>query len=223
MGDNIFIMYGYIYKITNLIDNKFYIGKHKVKNDKFDEKYWGSGFHLKRAIKLYGKDNFNREVLEWCDSLETLNQRESFWIKELDSRNPDVGYNIKDGGDGGWEIDVSGQNNPMYGVHRYGKDNPNFGHKWSEESRQKMRETIRNNGGRHGQNLGFKWTEEQKENLKKSKLDENGNYKYVGERAVNYGKHETHPCFGLYWWSNGVDNPIKSKECPGKEYHRGRK
>lgn len=82
--------YGYIYKITNLINGKIYVGKHKYPFNKMDNSYWGSGLHLKRALDTYGK-------------------------------------------------------------------------------------------------------------------------------------HETHPCYGLHWWTNGVDKPIKSKECPGEGYRLGRK
>lgn len=42
-------MYGYIYKTTNLINNKIYIGQHK--HEKFDIKYFGSGYALVNAIK----------------------------------------------------------------------------------------------------------------------------------------------------------------------------
>lgn len=91
--------YGYIYKTTNLINNKIYIGK-RVKS-KFDIYYKGSGKILKLAFKKYGLENFICEVLEWCDSSETLNKQEQHWIKILDARNPSVGYNIAKGGNGG--------------------------------------------------------------------------------------------------------------------------
>lgn len=221
------MIYGYIYKITNLINGKIYVGKHKYPFNKMDNSYWGSGLHLKRALDTYGKENFNREVLEYCSTLELLNEKESDWIDKLDSRNPEIGYNIKPGGDGGWEgLDFNGENNGMYGVHRFGRDNPNYGNHWSESSRKQMSETIASKGGHFGKKnpmYGKKHSEETIKKIKSSKLDENGNYKYRGEKSVNYGKHETHPCYGLHWWTNGVDKPIKSKECPGEGYRLGRK
>ena len=51
-------MFGYIYKTTNLINGKIYVGKHK---GAFTEKYLGSGVHLKRAVKIYGKECFSVE------------------------------------------------------------------------------------------------------------------------------------------------------------------
>lgn len=55
-------MYGYIYKTTNLINGKFYIGKHK--SEKYDPSYYGSGKIIRLAIKKYGLENFKNEVLE---------------------------------------------------------------------------------------------------------------------------------------------------------------
>ena len=84
-----------IYKTTNKINNKFYIGKDKCNNPK----YIGSGINLKKAIKKYGKCNFEKEILEYCNSLSELNEREIYWIKELDAIRH--GYNLTEGGDGG--------------------------------------------------------------------------------------------------------------------------
>lgn len=87
-----------IYKTINLINGKIYIGK-QIRNN---PNYIGSGIILKKAIEKYGKENFTKEILEYCSSKEELNSREIFWIKKLDSRNPIKGYNISKGGDGGW-------------------------------------------------------------------------------------------------------------------------
>jgi group I intron endonuclease len=84
-----------IYKTTNLINNKCYVGKDKYNNPK----YIGSGKFLKYAINKYGKQNFKKEIIQICSSLEELNEREIYWIKELNTKVPN-GYNLTDGGEG---------------------------------------------------------------------------------------------------------------------------
>lgn len=74
-------MFGYVYKTTNLINGKTYVGKHR--RSYFDKKYYGSGKHLKSAIKKYGLENFKVEVLEWCNSNKELANKEVFYIKLL--------------------------------------------------------------------------------------------------------------------------------------------
>ena len=92
-------MYGYIYKTTNIVNNKIYIGQKKSQVF-LEENYLGSGVRLNSSIKYHGKDKFRVELIEWCNSKEELDEREKFWIKEYNSRNPDIGYNITIGGDG---------------------------------------------------------------------------------------------------------------------------
>ena len=91
-------MYGYVYKTTNLINNKIYIGVHKKQF--FDKYYLGSGKMLRRAIRKYGRKNFKCEVLEWCSNKATLFSREQYWVAFYNSKDPAVGYNIVDGGGG---------------------------------------------------------------------------------------------------------------------------
>lgn len=69
-------MVGYIYKTTNLVNNKIYIGKRE--KTYFDIKYIGSGRYLKNAITHYGKDNFKCEIIEWCETKEILYKQEQY-------------------------------------------------------------------------------------------------------------------------------------------------
>jgi len=47
---------------------------------------------------VYGRKNFQKEILEHCTKYYQLNEKEIFWIEKLDSTNPDIGYNITGGG-----------------------------------------------------------------------------------------------------------------------------
>lgn len=92
-------MYYYLYKTTNLLNGKFYIGMHKHATN-FDSKYYGSGVGLKEAIKKHGKENFTVEVLEYCDSLEQMWARERELVTE-DLVKSNRCYNRHPGGRGG--------------------------------------------------------------------------------------------------------------------------
>jgi group I intron endonuclease len=85
-----------IYKITNNINGKVYIGKAKTNN----HRYYGSGLKITAAIKKYGKSNFTKTILEECDE-RFAGEREKYWISKLNSTNDSVGYNISLGGEGG--------------------------------------------------------------------------------------------------------------------------
>jgi group I intron endonuclease len=84
-----------IYKTTNLINGKFYVGQ----DSKNNPEYLGSGTLLKRAIKKHGRNNFIKETLDVCSTQEELNEREKYWIKETKAQ--ELGYNIAEGGTGG--------------------------------------------------------------------------------------------------------------------------
>ncbi len=88
---------GVIYKTTNLITGKIYIGQ----DSKNDNIYLGSGNLIKKAIKKYGKDNFKKEILWFASSQLELNEKEAFFIETYNSRNKDIGYNIAYGGTNG--------------------------------------------------------------------------------------------------------------------------
>lgn len=102
-----------IYKITNKINNKIYIGKSinikerwithiresNISNEQWDSNYRGVKTPFHSAIRKYGTENFTFEVLEECDR-EQLNDKEKYWIKELNATNRNIGYNVTLGGDG---------------------------------------------------------------------------------------------------------------------------
>lgn len=83
----------FIYKTTNLINGKLYIGQ-TITNDPY---YIGSGTILKLAIQKYGYENFTRDIVEYCINTDDLNDAEIFWIWKYDSLAP-KGYNITKGG-----------------------------------------------------------------------------------------------------------------------------
>jgi group I intron endonuclease len=122
-----------IYKTVCVVNGKIYIGK----TSKSDPNYLGSGLLLKRAIKKYGKENFKKEILEECKTIEELNEREKHWIKELRSTDHEVGYNIAFGGNGG---DVF-SNHPNKEMIRSKQSEIKKGKVQTEEAKRKMSES----------------------------------------------------------------------------------
>lgn len=93
-------MYGYIYKTVNLVNGKIYIGQ-KKSSTYLGVDYLGSGVRLKRAVRKYGKTNFSTSLIEECSDKSQMDEREKYYISYFDSTNPDIGYNISEGGTGG--------------------------------------------------------------------------------------------------------------------------
>lgn len=125
-----------IYKTTNLINNKIYVGKDTNNNDK----YLGSGLLLQNAILKYGKQNFTKEILQICNNLIELNDAEIYWIKHYNSTDKNIGYNISLGGNGGDTY----TNNPKLNEIKEkfkGDKNPFFGKKHNENTHKIISDT----------------------------------------------------------------------------------
>lgn len=98
-------MYGYIYKISNSINDKVYIGQTtKTINERFKEHLRNcsqkskKSIHLYLAMNKYGKDKFYIEQIDFAKDQKELDEKECYWIKFYDSIN--CGYNMIDGGIG---------------------------------------------------------------------------------------------------------------------------
>ena len=197
---------GTIYKITNTLNRKPYIGKTKQKLEKrmaqhrFNSKKGSIG--LGAAIRKYGWDNFTVEVLEICP-IEKLSEREIFWITELNSKSPN-GYNLTDGGEGltnpseetrakmsANHPDISGEKNPNFGkktppevcakisVSNKGKHSERKGKKNSPETCAKISANHADVSGEKNPNFGKKPSLETLAKMSASK---------TGENNPNYGK-----------------------------------
>jgi len=92
-------MYYTVYKITNLINNKIYIGVHETIDLK--DNYMGSGKLIKSAIKKYGIENFKKEYIAIFNEREKSYDLEKELVN-LDFINDKNTYNINVGGNGGW-------------------------------------------------------------------------------------------------------------------------
>ena len=194
--------YNYIYKITNQVNGKIYIGKHST--DNLDDGYMGSGILICKAENKYGIENFTKEYLAFCDTKEKLNWFEKFYIKKYKAK--EVGYNLTDGGDGGsgykhtdeykkrMSALYKGSGNPMYGKnaedymtddakkekHRKVSESNKGKHFMSDEQKQKISHL---NKGR----TSF-WKDKHLPKETKQKMRDN-HADFKGEKHPMYGKH----------------------------------
>jgi hypothetical protein len=94
--------FNYFYRITNIINNKFYYGVHSTNN--LNDGYLGSGLRIKHAIKKYGKENFVKEELAFFNTFDEALEYESKIVVEDLINDPDC-YNLTLGGRGGHKED----------------------------------------------------------------------------------------------------------------------
>ena len=194
-----------VYKTTNLVNDKIYIGLHRTQN--INDNYLGSGKYLKLAIKKYGRQNFSIEILMICQTKLQANFYQIEFIKLFDAKRK--GYNICDGGQGASKImdletrrkiseSTSGKNNPFYGKRHSQQtkkiiSTANKGLPKSLNTRKKISEG----------NKGKKRTQEYKKWLSKAKSGKNHHfygthltiqhkiklsYAISGQKHWNYGK-----------------------------------
>lgn len=127
-----------IYKITNKVNNKIYIGitiqgfKTRFGHHLYEAKT-DSPFPIHKAIRKYGESSFEIEVLEIVESIEELKEREKFYIKELKAKDRKFGYNLTEGGDGTFGRMHSNETKAKIGEKAKGRV-------VSEETKQKMRD-----------------------------------------------------------------------------------
>jgi len=192
-----------VYKTTNLINGKIYVGSDKNNNPK----YLGSGKLLKQAIQKYGRDNFKKEILCECESRKDLIVREGFWIKSLRSNQKGIGYNISSNYFGGdtfsnnpnkeitrlkMSKSSSGKNNPMHKKSVYECWIEKYGKEKADILRKNLSEKISLSlKGKNKRNLYDRWKEKfgtiyaeiKSKNLakkrKKNSLKRNANSKVV--------------------------------------------
>lgn len=90
-----------IYKITNTLNNKIYIGQTtqsmSARFSSHCRKKVGRSY-LTDAIKKYGKENFLIEQIDSAETIEELNKKEEYWISYYNSTNKNIGYNLMSGG-----------------------------------------------------------------------------------------------------------------------------
>ena len=216
-------MYGYIYLTINKVNHKTYVGQKMLKNKNWDKDgYLGSGKLLKCAIKKYGKENFEKFLVQFCYSKEELDKQEIFWISEYRKRGL-AQYNIANGGEGCCIKGRTPWNKGKTGIYsdetKKKMSETHKGKQLSEDTRYKMSETHK------GKQLSEDTRYKMSETHKGKQRSEDTRYKiseaHKGKPGPNKGKHwseetkkkmsETNK--GKHWYSNGKISKF-CYECP---------
>lgn len=201
-------MFYCLYKITNLINGKIYIGAHKT--DDMNDQYMGSGVAIRNAIAKYGIENFRKEVVETFDSQELMYQREREVVNEEFLSRRDV-YNIKSGGYGGWDYV---NYNVLTKEHR-SRGGKNFAERARREKIGVFSDTFVScfTSNREIQQSG-----NTPDARKKASITQKKTY-----AAIEHQKGEKNSQFGTIWITDGVSNrKIKHSDSMPEGWYRGR-
>lgn len=224
----------YIYKTTNKLNNKVYIGKSEKE---FNSNYYGSGILIQRAIKKYGRKNFIVEVIDTANTIEELNEKEKIWIDSY----RDHSYNLAEGGTGGWTtkhytLEEKQKYSNLLSLRRKGKHH-------TKETKQRLQEmhkgkvfgdskktsnTLKKmwkdpnsifNNPEYRKRLseaGKKrvWSDETKEKIRKSKIGENSPVavKIMVDDVLYISIRECAKHFG-------ISEPAVTKRCKSKNFN----
>lgn len=181
--------YYIIYETTNEINGKKYRGIHKTNN--INDGYLGSGIALEQSLEKYGKQNFSRQILEFCSSYEELIEKEKVYVDEnwvKDKSN----YNLKTGGQSSGIL--------------------------SEDSKNKISETLKRKyeSGEISKMTGPRENldDEHKEKISKSLIEkyQNEEHHRKGKEPWNKGKKKSQVA-----WNKGLKLGPQSEEAKKKK------
>ena len=213
--------YHYIYKTTNIINGKFYIGMHSTSN--LEDGYIGSGDRIKRSINKYGKENFNFEILEILQDRNLLKKREKEIVNQTLLEDK-LCMNLVYGGGGGYispdGVKKGREKTDQILKLKYGDDfrsiiSKNYYKNLSLEDRNNLNEKIKEGQKKSNYNLGSSF---------RGKTHKEESKKIIGEKNSISQKGEKNSQFGTFWITNGTNNlKIKQKDLSlYPEWKRGR-
>lgn len=204
-------MYYIVYKTTNLLNNKEYIGIHQTKN--LNDGYLGSGKHLKYAVTKYGVENFGRQILFYCETHEEMLAKEAELVTEEWCSWSNT-YNICVGGfGGGFKYLNDGSEDHIERSKRgYEASLKGFEHSFEVRSaRSRKAVETRRAAGSLARGLPD-WTG--KKHSLESKMKMRGKTHQCGS---------TNSQFGTFWITNGSENrKLKSLDLIPEGWYRGR-
>lgn len=184
--------YHYIYKTTNLKNEKFYVGMHST--DNLNDGYLGSGIRLRRSIRRNGIENFKIEYLEFFDNRKDLSDRESQLVNEDLLKDP-LCMNLVYGGGGGFispeGVKKGGEYSGNLLAHKL-KTDDGYREKHNNRFISMVKECFRT-----GKLTAPNWTGKKHKEETKIKMSESKKGKFDGEKNSQ---------FGTCWITNEIEN-----------------
>ena len=174
-----------IYKATNLINNKCYIGQTKhtldkriIEHTKYD---LNDNYYFHNALKKYRIENFKWTILEICFNQEELNEKEKWYIKHFNSFGKN-GYNLNEGGKGNSGYIASEETKKK--MSESGK-----GRIFSEETKRKISESHK--GIKHTEESKIKISESRKGHTTSEETKKKMSISHQGKNHPLWGKHHS--------------------------------
>lgn len=181
-----------IYKITNLVSGKCYVGQTiRSIEERFEEHRRKKNTYIGKAIRFYGQENFRIEAIDSANNQKTLNDLEMQWIDKLKTMKPN-GYNLCLGGGNTSGYKHRTEAKLLMSKNRgryYKEDNPFYGKKHDAETRARMSAAGR------GKVLTPEWKKKIQDSLPKVKvinLDTGEIFVSAAEAARIYDGKSTH-------------------------------
>lgn len=204
-------MYYLVYKITNTLDGKIYIGAHRTK--KLDDDYMGSGKYLNNAVKKYGIEHFTKEILFFTKSEDEMFSMESELVDKEFIEREDT-YNIREGGKGGWTDEerkrgyIEAKSKMIAYAAQARRILRETNSEWAESERKRNSEN-----GVLGGSISFLGKQHSVESKKK-----------IGKANSKHQTGKGNSQFGSIWITNGVfSKKIQKYEAIPEGYRKGRR
>jgi len=166
--------YHFIYKTTNMLSGRYYIGMHST--DDLEDGYLGSGNRIRLAVRKHGKENFKREILEFCENREELRKREASIITLEEIAKKEC-MNLAVGGEGG----VTDSGGPKSFAKKV-KEDKEFGDKIKATLLENVKKAHRDGKINYATRTGSVTSEETKR-----KMSESSKGMGIGETNSQYG------------------------------------
>jgi len=187
--------YHFIYKTTNVLTNRYYIGMHST--DNLDDGYLGSGKRLRYSINKYGEENHIREIIEFLPNRKSLINKEKEIVNLNEIAKTDC-MNLMVGGEGGRGFTVEQQKKNAVKSNKKQKqlkeDNPEWYRKKCENISLGNKKIY--DEGKRKRKYFYDWNGKKHSDETKNKMSNKAKLR-IGNKNSQ---------FGTCWITNGNEN-----------------